>query len=230
MVASPALYYKIGTMFFRILIAVLLMVSVSMGQKTRTKRITEGDPLSKVHTQLGTPVLEYPLDDKLIQQYEECTVISRNGVVISAIYKEVRKVINEPVEEQSPATIEEIKTMAKEGDAESQYLLAYCFQFGKSIEQNHSAAAAWYKKAAMQGHMPSQHNLGYMYMTGKGVEKDYKQAYMWALLATENGNDTLKKALFHRLSQEQILAAETGAELLRLQMHAQSADSKHQEG
>ena len=222
--------YKIRIMFYRILTISLILASVAMGQKTNTKRITKGDPVTKVYRQLGTPVLEYPLNGKLVQEYTQCTIISSNEVVLSADYKTTAEAADDPAVESKPPTIEELKALARQGDAESQYLLAYCFQFGKAVDKNYNIAIVWYKKSAMQGHMPSQHNLGYLYMTGKGVEKDYKQAYMWALLAAENGNDTLKKALFHRLSQEQILAAETRAELLRLQMHAQSADSKHQEG
>lgn len=229
-VVSPALFYKIRVMFLRILLPLLLMASVAAGQKTGTKRVAEGDQLAKVRKQLGTPELEYPLNGKLVQEYAQCTVISRNGVVISATYKENTDVVEEPVEKQQPPTIDEIKTMASQGDAESQYLLAYCFQFGKVIEQNYKAAIAWYTKAAMQGHMPSQHNLGYMYMTGKGVEQDYVQAYMWALLAEENGNDTMKKALAHRLSPTQKLAGELGVEEIKSRMKIPSADAKHQEG
>lgn len=214
-------------MLFRTIIALFLTASVALGQETDTTRITKGDPLSKVHTQLGTPVLEYPLDDMLIQHFEECTVTSRNGVVISTDYKEAVETNNEPVaEEERPPTIEEIKILAREGDADSQYLLAYCFQFGNAIKQNYSAAVAWYTKAAMQGHMASQHNLGYMYMTGKGVEQDYEKAYMWALLAAENGNNTLKKALVHRVSPDQKLAGEMGAKDMQFRMQAKPADSK----
>jgi TPR repeat protein len=66
-------------------------------------------------------------------------------------------------------------------------------------------------------------------MTGRGVEQDYEQAYMWALLAEENGNDTLKKALVHKLSQEQKLAGEMGAEDMRFRIKVQREDSKQQE-
>ena len=216
-------------MFSRMLIISLMLTSATMGQETGTKRIAKGDPLSMVYRQLGTPVVEYPLNGKLVQEYAQCTIISCNEVVLSADYKVTAEVIEDPIEEKRPPTIQDIKDLAEQGDAESQYLLAYCFQFGKAIEQNYSAAIAWYTRAAMQGHMPSQHNLGYLYMTGKGVGQDYVQAYTWALLAAENGNDTMKKTLDYKLSEAQKLAGELGAEQMKYQMKTQKADAKHQD-
>jgi TPR repeat protein len=229
MALHPALRYKIRIMFSRILIILLIAASVAMGQKADTKRISKGDPLAKVYRQLGTPAVEYPLNGQLVQEYAQCTIISRNDRVLSADYKTTAEAVDDPVEEKKPPTIEELKAMARQGDAESQYLLAYCFQFGKAVDQNYAAAIAWYKKSAMQGHMSSQHNLGYLYMKGKGVEQDYVQAYAWALLAAENGNNTMKKALDYKLSEAQKLAGELGAEQMKLQMQAHQADAEHQD-
>lgn len=213
-------------MFFRTLIILLMAASVAMGQKANAKRITKGDPLTKVYLQLGTPAVEYPLNGKLVQEYAQCTIISSNGEVLSADYKATAEAAEDPAVESKPPTIEELKVLARQGDAESQYLLAICFQFGKAIDQNYGIAIAWYKKSAMQGHMPSQHNLGYLYMKGKGVEQDYVQAYMWALLAAENGNNTMKEALNYKLSQEQKLAGELGAEQMKIKMQTQQEYSK----
>ena len=205
----------------------MILTSVAMGRQGSTKRITEGDLLSKVYENLGTPVIEFPLKGKLVQEYRVCTIISRDGVVLSATYKATVKPIDEPTGEKPPLSIQEIKTLAEQGDAESQYLLAYCFQSGQVVAQNHAEAIGWYTKAALQGHMPSQHNLGFLYMTGKGVEQDYEEAYMWALLAASNGNDALVVALAHKLSQEQKLAGESRAEKMLSELHTQQADSKH---
>lgn len=229
MALNPALRYKVGIMFFRILTISLMLASVSMGQKPNTKRITKGDPVTKVYRQLGTPVLEYPLNGTFVQEYTQCTIISSNEVVLSADYKATAEAVDDPAVESKPPTIEEIKALARQGDAESQYLLAYCFQFGKAVDQSYTIAIVWYKKSALQGHMPSQHNLGYLYMTGRGVEQDYVRAYTWALLAAENGNDTMKKALVYKLSEAQKLAGELGAEQMKYQMKTQQADAKHQD-
>lgn len=191
------------------------------------KRIAKGDSLSKVYQSLGSPSIEFPLKDKFVQEYSQCTITSRDGVVLSVVYKEnVDEPIDEPVEENHSPTIREITAKAEQGDAESQYMLAYCLQAGQVIAQDHGQAVGWYTKAAMQGHMPSQHNLGVLYMTGKGVEQDYEEAYAWALLAAENGNESLMKALRHQLSHEQKLAVELRAEQIQSGLHAKPADSK----
>jgi hypothetical protein len=199
-------------MSVRILIALLILNSVVMGQKTNTDRIIEGDPIDKVYKQLGTPTIEYPLKGKFIQQYEQCTVTSSKGVVISVAYKKTAKITTEPDEKKTEPTIQDIIVKAEQGDAESQYLLAYCLQVGRPITQDYDKAIEWYTKAATQGHMKAQHNLGFLYMTGKGVKQDYEQAYAWALLAASNGNDSLRKALQHKMTNEQRVAVKLMAE------------------
>ena len=214
-------------MFPKALLASLLLVTVAMARQAGTERITEGDPLSKVYQSLGDPTIEFPLKGKLVQEYSQCTIMSRDGVVFSVVYKEnAAEPVDEPVEEKQSPTILDIKAKAERGDAESQYMLAYCLQFGKIIAQDYGKAVEWYTKAAMQGHMPSQHNLGVLYMTGKGVGKDYEEAYMWALLAAENGNDSLMKALEYKLTQEQKLAGELRAEQIQSGLHAKQVDSE----
>lgn len=199
-------------MHYRILIVSLLLTGFAMGQESRPKRISKGDPLSGVYRQLGTPVVEFPLNGKLVQEYKQCTIISCNDVVLSANYKTTMEEPEEPVEEKPPPTIQDIRTSAEQGDPESQFILAYCYQFGQFVTKDYSKAVAWYTKAALQGHASAQHNLGYLYMTGKGVEKDYEKAYKWALLAASNGNDTLLQALDYKLSEEQKKAGTRMAE------------------
>jgi TPR repeat protein len=206
------------------------LASTTLGQKTVSRRVVAGDHLTTVRKLHGSPKMEYPLNGNLVQEYAQCTVASRNGVVISAKYNENADASDKPTEQKNPPTIDAIKILAGQGDCESQYLLAYCFQLGKVTEQNYDAAVKWYTKAAMQGHMPSQHNLGYLYLTGKGVEKDYVQAYMWALLAADNGNDTVKKAVVHRLTPAQKLAGELGAEEIKSRIKTPSVVSKNKEG
>lgn len=214
-------------MFSKALLALLLLGSVAMARQAGTARITEGDPLSKVYQTLGEPTIEFPLKGKFVQEYSQCTIMSRDGVVFSAVYKEnATETITEPVEEKKSPTILDIKVKAEQGDAESQYMLAYCLQAGQVITQDYGKALEWYTKAAMQGHMPSQHNLGVLYMTGKGVGRDYEEAYVWALLAAENGNDSLMKALEYKLTQEQKLAGEQRAEQIQSRLHAKQVDSE----
>lgn len=213
-------------MFTRSLLVLLLMTSVAVARQAGSKRIVEGDPLSKVYRSLGTPTIEFPLKGKFVQKYSQCTITSRDGVVISAVYKEnVAEPIDEPVEENHSPTIQDITAKAEQGDAESQYMLAYCLQSGQVITQDYGKAVEWYTKAAMQGHMPSQHNLGVLYMTGKGVGQDCEEAYVWALLAAGNGNESLMKALRYQLSKEQKLVGELRAEKIQSGLHAKQTGS-----
>jgi len=215
-------------MFMRTLLVLLLMTSVAAARQEGSPRIVEGDPISKVYQSLGTPTIEFPLKGKFIQEYSQCTITSCDGVVFSVVYKEdVAEPLDEPVEENHSPSIQDIKAKAEQGDAESQYMLAYCLQAGQVVAQDYGKAVEWYTRAAMQGHMPSQHNLGVLHMTGKGVEQDYEEAYMWALLAAANGNESLMKALRHQLSQEQKLAGKLRAEKIQSGFHAKQTDSKH---
>ena len=60
----------------------------------------------------------------------------------------------EPGEEwlQNPKNIfEENLKMAELGDAEAQYNVGSCYQYGYGVEQNQKRALKWYKKAAWRG-------------------------------------------------------------------------------
>lgn len=204
-------------MFHKISIVLLASIALATAAVKEEDRIAPKDPLFTVYRRLGTPMLEYPVDGSLILEYEECTIVASNNVVISATYKQAALVEEEP-EEPPPPTIDDIRNRAISGDAEAQYLLAYCFQFGQAIEQDYKKAIAWYTQSAMQGYMPAQHNLGYLYMTGKGIERDYVRAYMWAMLAAENGNSTLKRSIEYKLSENEIEEALQRLELMRPKM------------
>ncbi len=216
-------------MFTRILLILMMLSAFSMGQTQRRQRIAAGDPLAKVYKLLGTPVIEFPLKGKLVQEYKQCTITSRKGVVLSAIYKESAKPIEKPIEKKSAPSIHDLKILALKGNAEAQYTLAFCFQSGQIVEKDQDKAIGWYTKAALQGHMPSQHNLGFVYMTGQGVEKDYAEAYAWALLAAANDNDSLLTSLIHKLSEKQKRAGEIRAENILAEQRAKQADVKQED-
>ena len=215
-------------MIIRIITVILALTAVAKSQSRSTTQVVKGDPIAKVYHQFGSPTLEYPLNGKFILEYDHCTIICSNSTVLSSSYHPGHKAPVNHTQNNTPPTIKEIKSRALQGDAEAQYLLAYCLQFGKAVDQSHEKAIDWYKKSAMQGHMPAQHNLGYLYMQGKGVEQDYTQAYIWALLAAENGNDILKQALVYKLSQEQKHTGEMKAKQIKEQIRRQKADLQEQ--
>ena len=204
----------------------MLLIFIRAAVWSDAERIAAGDPVERVYRTLGTPTLEFPLNGDLIQQYEHCTIVSRNGIVCSAEYRKTEKAAAEQAEEKpSSPSVSDVLVRAENGDPESQYLLAYNLQSGQVIEQDYAKAVQWYTRAAIQGYMPAQHNLGVLYMTGEGVAQDYEEAYVWALLAAENGNDSLMKAVRPRLSREQRQSGELRAKQILTGSDAEPPDT-----
>jgi TPR repeat protein len=79
---------------------------------------------------------------------------------------------------------------ANQGDADSQFNLAFLYHRGVEIPQDFRYAVYWYKKAAEQGHVNAQYSLGslYRYSYDKEVPRDYKQAVYWLTKAAEQGH------------------------------------------
>jgi uncharacterized protein len=84
--------------------------------------------------------------------------------------------------------LREVRPLAEQGDAESQYNLGVMYHKGKGVPQDYKTAVKWYRLAAKQGNIGAQYNLGGMYHKGKGVPQDYKTAVKWYRLAAKQGN------------------------------------------
>jgi TPR repeat protein len=52
--------------------------------------------------------------------------------------------------------VKQYRNDAEEGDAEAQYHLGCCYQFGDGIIKNKVEAAKWFRKSARQGYMQAQ--------------------------------------------------------------------------
>ncbi|PWL66218.1 MAG: hypothetical protein DBY30_05255 [Verrucomicrobia bacterium] len=48
---------------------------------------------------------------------------------------------------------------ARQGDAEAQFYLGLCYNYGDGVEKDLSEAVKWYRKAADQGDALAQYNL-----------------------------------------------------------------------
>ena len=98
---------------------------------------------------------------------------------------------------KEPTYSEELVERAKEGDAEAQKDLGFCYATGEGVRQDYAEAVKWYRKAAEQGYAKSQFNLGLCYVKGEGVRQDYAEAVKWFRKAAEQGDadaiDVLKK-------------------------------------
>lgn len=83
--------------------------------------------------------------------------------------------------------IDALTVAAEQGDAESQYQLALCFDYGCDAPQDRAAALTWYRRAAKQGHANAQNSLGSLFMAGEGVSQDYDEAMRWYQAAADDG-------------------------------------------
>lgn len=78
---------------------------------------------------------------------------------------------------------------AEAGDAQSQYLLGWCYGNGNNgITRSDERAIIWLEKSAKQGYDAAQYYLGWCYYYGRGVEKDYERAAYWYGKAAEQGH------------------------------------------
>jgi TPR repeat protein len=76
---------------------------------------------------------------------------------------------------------------AKQGDADSQYKLAVCYDTGDGIDEDDAEAVKWFTAAAEQGHAESQYNLAICYEEGEGVPRNDDLAFQWYKKAAELG-------------------------------------------
>ena len=77
---------------------------------------------------------------------------------------------------------------AKQGNAEAQYNLGVCYEYGEGVENDMKEAVKWYRKAAEQGFTDALNNLGACYANGNGVENDMKEAVKWFRKAAEQND------------------------------------------
>jgi len=95
--------------------------------------------------------------------------------------------------------------LADEGHLQSQFNIAYMYEFGIEVEPDYVQAVVWYRKAANNGYARAQNFLGWMYETGKGVSRDRTKALKWLKLAADQGS---KDAIAdHRLIYKRLARA-----------------------
>lgn len=77
---------------------------------------------------------------------------------------------------------------AKQGDADAQCDLGYCYQEGIGVVKNDYEAIKWYKESARQGNANAQYNLGNCYLNGIGVKENYDEANKWFEKSAKQGH------------------------------------------
>ncbi len=82
--------------------------------------------------------------------------------------------------------VDEIRTKAEAGEAESELLLGVRYdQGGEGVAKDQVEAVKWYRKAAEQNLARAQEQLGICYGKGEGVAKDKVEAVKWYRKAAE---------------------------------------------
>lgn len=96
----------------------------------------------------------------------------------------------------SAATIDQLKTLAQQNDAEAQYQLGLHYQLGDGVERDMQTAFYWFQTAAEQGQHDAKWSLVEAYSQGQGTEKNTTQVAYWLLnlSANNDGNASLRLA------------------------------------
>ena len=84
---------------------------------------------------------------------------------------------------------------AKEGNAQSQCNLGYCYEVGLGVERNCREAVKWYETAAQNGNARAMYNLGVCYESGLGVNRDPHKAHDMIAKAATKGDVRAKEWL-----------------------------------
>jgi TPR repeat protein len=101
---------------------------------------------------------------------------------------------------------------ALQGDAEGEYHLGVCYDWGLGVPKNNLLAVEWYTKAAQGGNEAAQYELGRCYRLAEGVKLDLVKAYLWFNLSAASGNANAREArdaVAHRMTPDEIRQAES---------------------
>jgi TPR repeat protein len=89
----------------------------------------------------------------------------------------------------------QIQKRAEANDAESQTILASCYDLGRNVAASRKENIRWLTLAANQGYAPAEYELGRIYLYGSGIPADYQQALTWEKKAAEQGEAEAQRDL-----------------------------------
>ena len=81
-----------------------------------------------------------------------------------------------------------IRSMASEGDPQSQFNLAVLYHLGQGVSKNKAKTIYWLTKAAENNHPNAQFGVGAAYEAGFGVDKNLVTAAEWYEKAANQGH------------------------------------------
>lgn len=99
--------------------------------------------------------------------------------------------------------LEELLPYAREGNIETQLVIASIYEDAEGGFLDYAEAVRWYRLAAEQGSAYAQTALGFNYSNGVGVSQDYAEALRWYRAAALQGHahGQLKLGVMYRDGQ-----------------------------
>ena len=95
-------------------------------------------------------------------------------------------------------SVDELRTRAEQGDAESQFALGGLYAAPDSpVSRDTVEATRWFRLAAEQGHRTAQTALATFYLVGEGVPQNPAEAERWFRKAAEQGDAQAQLNLGH---------------------------------
>ncbi len=81
----------------------------------------------------------------------------------------------------------QLEPLARDGEAEAQYLLGLSYYHGSGELRDDARALAWFREAAAQEHGYAMYTLGLMHELGRGVKRSRGEAMLWYRRAAHKG-------------------------------------------
>ena len=135
---------------------------------------------------------EFAVTKKFLQEQE-----AKYDKAIDALDQDIKasgeaiRLTKKQIETQKAAIelkVKEVRDLAAQGNAESQFSLGVMYAKGTGVRRNDVEAVKWFRKSAEQGYASAQRSMGIMYGTGKGVSQNFAEAAKWYHKAAEQGN------------------------------------------
>ena len=124
--------------------------------------------------------------DAFISVVDEFEADMKVAIVSSPFYADMKVAVAVDIANKE-SNFYKLYTKAKNGDAESQYQLALCYDEGNGIKEDKYEAFKWFKEAALRNHAKAQNALGICYENGDGCTVNLDEAMRWYQLSIDNG-------------------------------------------
>ena len=112
----------------------------------------------------------------------------RKAISLATVKRGLRYLEGKDVTKNEEEAVDLFRKAAEQGDAEGQFQLGKCYEYGIGVEEDEKEAVNWYCKAAKQDHIDAQICLGLCYKGGIGVVTNEKKAVEFFLEVAKQGN------------------------------------------